>query len=76
VGGTEDLLLAVSACCFQLAAHSVEPRLPSLREGEKGEGDKVGENIVEKLMVVVRSQEGLLGGGSMYISSGWLDRYL
>jgi hypothetical protein len=59
VGGVEELDFPLSATCFRLAARSAEPRLPSLREGEKGEGDKGGEDIVVKSMVVVRSQEGL-----------------
>jgi hypothetical protein len=59
VGGLEGLETVIFANCFRLAAHSAEPRLPSLREGERGDGDGGGEDIVEKSMVVVRSQEGL-----------------
>jgi hypothetical protein len=57
VGGLESLRLSLSAI-FQLAACSVVPRLLSLMEKEGVEGDQGGEDIVEKLMVVVRSQEG------------------
>jgi hypothetical protein len=37
VEGLEDLVVMVSTNCFQLAAQRAEPRLPSLREGERGE---------------------------------------
>jgi hypothetical protein len=42
VGGVEELDFPLAATCFRLAAWSTEPRLPSLREGKKGEGDKGG----------------------------------
>jgi hypothetical protein len=66
VGGLDDLAIAVSRTVFQPAAHSAEPRLPSFREGERGEGDGGGEDIVEKSMVVVRSQEGLTSSGPCF----------
>jgi hypothetical protein len=49
----------VSANYFLLAAQSAEPRLPSLREGKREEGDRGGKDIVKRSMVVVRSQEAL-----------------
>jgi hypothetical protein len=59
VEGLKELEILLSASCFQLAACSVAPRLPSIMEEKRVEGDKGGKDIVKKLMMVVRSQEGL-----------------